>query len=284
MSQARAFDRTKIEAIRACGPALFSQFPAVWKRGREFVAACPNHADKTPSLTIYRHRDGAWMWHCFPCSKSGDVFTLLRLQGVGFNQALERLADEAKLVWNLQSEPAPYHPNGRAGSAGRRGKIATLYNYDDEHRRLLYQVVRMEPKDFRQRKPDGRGGWIWRLEGVRRVLYRLPQLLHRPEDTVYVVEGEKDADRLANAGLVATSNVGGAGGWRLPYSQSLKGRRVVILPDNDDAGRKHAASVLASLRGIARSVRIHELPDLPPKGDASDWLNAGGRAADLPKE
>jgi DNA primase len=283
MSQARAFDRTKIEAIRACGPALFAQFPAVWKRGREFVAACPNHADKTPSLTIYRHRDGAWMWHCFPCSKSGDVFTLLRLQGIGFNQAIERLGDDAKLVWNLQSEPAP--EKAKFGPKGTpRGKIATTYNYYDEHHQLLYQVVRMDPKDFRQRRPDGQGGWIWRLEGIRRVLYRLPQLLHRPRDTVYVVEGEKDADRLANAGLVATSNVGGAGGWRLPYSESLRGRRVVILPDNDEAGRKHSAAVLRSLHGIARSSRVHELPGLAPKGDVSDWMNAGGLVVDLPKE
>ena len=155
-------------------------------------------------------------------------------------------------------------------------KIVTAYSYNDEGGDLLMQVVRMDPKSFRQRKPEGTG-WVWSVKGVRVVPYRLPELLAAPEDAIiFIVEGEKDANRLASLDLVATCNAGGAGKWTAEHARHLSGRRVVILPDNDDAGRKHAAQVLKSLNGIAAEVRIVELPGLPEKGDAADWLDAGG--------
>jgi len=102
-----------------------------------------------------------------------------------------------------------------------------------------------------------------------------------PDAVVYLVEGEKDADRLASLGLVATCNAGGAGKWRKEHSEFLRGRHVVVLPDNDDAGREHARKAVKALRGIATDVRVVELPDLPEKGDVSDWLDAGGSVAAL---
>jgi len=164
----------------------------------------------------------------------------------------------------------------------RRGKIVATYQYRDEQGVLLFEVVREEPKAFKQRRPDGRGGWIWNLDGVRRVLYRLPELLAAPTDAVvYVVEGEKDADALAARGHVATTNPGGAGKWRPEYNEPLRGRRVVILPDNDDQGRTHTQQVAQSQYGVAAEVRILELPGLPPKADVSDWLDAGGTREEL---
>ena len=106
------------------------------------------------------------------------------------------------------------------------------------------------------------------------VLYRLPEVVSA--DQVFVVEGEKDSDRLGGLGLTVTTNVGGAGKWRTEYSDSLKNKDVVILPDNDEPGRKHAAQVARSLSGKAKSIKVVELPGLPPKGDVSDWLDAGG--------
>src|SRR5690606_9048632 len=126
-------------------------------------------------------------------------------------------------------------------------------------------------KDFRQyRIVDGKK--VWNLDGCRRVLYRLPEILAaiQEEKTVYVVEGEKDADRLAAIGIPATCNPMGAGKWRDEYSGSLEGADVVILPDNDDAGRRHADAVARSLTGKARRVRVLTLPGLPEKGDVSD--------------
>jgi hypothetical protein len=164
----------------------------------------------------------------------------------------------------------------------RNGKVVAIYDYRDETGAPLFQVVRKEPKAFRQRRPDGRGGWISNLDGVRRVLYRVPELLAAPKDApVFIVEGEKDADRLAALGLVATTNPGGAGKWRPEYNEPLRGRRVVILPDNDDQGRTHTQNVAQSLYGIAAEVRILGLPRLPPKGDVSDWLDAGGTPEEL---
>ena len=71
--------------------------------------------------------------------------------------------------------------------------------------------------------PTSSGGWAWNVKGVRRVLYRLPELLARPDETVYVVEGEKDADRLASLGLLATTNSGGAGKWQDQYAETPPG-------------------------------------------------------------
>jgi putative DNA primase/helicase len=157
--------------------------------------------------------------------------------------------------------------------------IVAIYDYRDEASALLSQVLRYEPKDFRQRRPDGRGGWSWNLDSVRRVLYRLPELLAAdPLRNVFLCEGEKDADRLAALGFVATTAPGGAGKWRPEFSNTLYGRCVVIVPDADEPGRKHAEAVARSLFGIAASVRVVALP----KGkDVSDWLDAGGTVREL---
>ncbi|MCL6622876.1 MAG: hypothetical protein K6T55_12375, partial [Syntrophobacterales bacterium] len=158
------------------------------------------------------------------------------------------------------------------------------YDYRDAQGRLLYQVVRLEPKTFRQRRPDPGtpGAWIWNLSGVEPVLYRLPELLAAdPAAPVFILEGEKDADRLAAQGLITTTNPQGAGKWRVSFNKHFAGRRVIILPDNDQPGRDHAQVVARNLHGVAASVKVLDLPDLPDKGDVSDWLKAGGTAARL---
>jgi putative DNA primase/helicase len=111
---------------------------------------------------------------------------------------------------------------------------------------------------------------------------RLPELLGAAGDApVFVVEGEKDADRLASLGLVATCNAGGANTWPDALNAPFRGRTVYILPDNDAAGRSHAQKVAAALKGVAVSARIVPLPDLPPGGDVSNWLDKGGDHAEL---
>ena len=158
--------------------------------------------------------------------------------------------------------------------------VVATYDYCDEAGALVFQVLRYEPKTFRQRRPEG-SGWSWSVKGVRVLPYRLPALLADPAATVFLVEGEKDADRLAALGLVATCNAGGAGKWKKEHSEFLRSRRVVVLPDNDEAGEKHAQQVERSLRGIAAEVRTLVLPGLPDKGDVSDWLDAGGTLEEL---
>jgi hypothetical protein len=157
-------------------------------------------------------------------------------------------------------------------------RIVATYPYRDEAGELLFEVVRREPKDFRQRRPDGAGGWTWSIKGVRMVPYHLPDLIEAlaQDRTIYIVEGEKDVDRLRRDGIAATCNPGGAGKWRDDLAPIFDGADVVILPDNDEAGREHAAKVARSLAKVAARIRVVELPGLPRKGDVSDWYAAGG--------
>jgi len=168
----------------------------------------------------------------------------------------------------------------RGNNGNGKRTIDATYDYVDEAGQLLSQKVRYAPKDFRQRRPDGSGGWAWKLGDVRRVLYRLPEVVAgvAAGKTVYVVEGEKDADAIAALGLVATCNPEGASEsgkrskWRPEYSEFLRGAHVVIVADKDEAGRAHARTVAASLAGVAASVRIVEAAE---GKDASDHLDAG---------
>jgi hypothetical protein len=228
--------------------ALFAREEMHAKTDRDRVRfRCPRHEDSTPS---------AWMqggsWGCFACNFTESISTLAKELGVALG-------------------------NGRA-----EVEEAT-FDYVDEAGRLLFQVVRFWPKRFLQRRPDGQGGWEWKTKDVRRVLYRLPEVLQaaRESRTVYVVEGEKHADRLAHDGLVATTNPGGAGKWKPEFADALRGAHVVVLPDNDEAGRQHGRAVAQSLRGKAADVRILELPGLPQKGDVIDWLAEGHTTAQL---
>jgi hypothetical protein len=168
---------------------------------------------------------------------------------------------------------------------GKRHVVAE-YEYTDEHGNRLYRKLRYEPKSFAQEAWKG-GEWISGqgvMDGVRRVLYRLPDLLKAdPTEPVFLCEGEKDAERVIANGLVATTNTDGAGKWRPEYSKQLAGRHVVVLPDNDDAGREHARVVAKALDGVAEKVTVLELPGLDKKGDVSDWIGSGGSADALLK-
>jgi hypothetical protein len=158
-----------------------------------------------------------------------------------------------------------------------RGKIVAEYNYTDTAGALLYQVVRYDPKDFRQRRPDGNGGWIWSLE-ERRVPYRWPELVQYPDASVFLCEGEKDADRVSSLGHCATTVA--AGKWTDECAKALAGRDVLILEDNDEAGRQKAHEAATAVHGEAKTVRIVRLPNLPDKGDVSDWLDTDSRNAE----
>ena len=170
----------------------------------------------------------------------------------------------------------PWQPNGQA-----RNDIEATYDYRDERGIMLFQVVRKLGKKFFQRRPDrsSPSGWAWDLKGVRRVPYRLPALHSAdPAQPVFIAEGERDCDNLAGLGLIATCNPGGAGKWRHEFGEHFKGRSVVLLPDNDQPGRDHVADVRKKLAKVAGSIRLLALPDLPEKGDVSDWLAKGGNA------
>jgi putative DNA primase/helicase len=228
--------------------------------GRGWLALCPSHDDHNPSLSISTGDDGRVLLHCFA--------------GCSLEQICAALGIDRHDLGVQDSVRAPVRDSSSATTA--------TYDYQDEQKALLYQVVRFQPKRFSQRRPDGKSAWIWNLNRVRRVLYRLPELIASDQaSVVFICEGEKDADRLRSLGSTATTNAGGAGKWRNDYNDALRNRHVCILPDNDRVGREHANKIANSLRGIAATVRILDLPDLQDKGDVSDWLDAGGTIEEL---
>jgi len=169
----------------------------------------------------------------------------------------------------------------------RAARIVTTYDYVRPDDSMIFQVVRMSDKSFRQRRPDPEkpDNWIWDMSGIERIPYRLPELITAlPSAPVFVTEGEKDVDNLIGLGAVATTNPGGAGKWRAEYSEYLKDRSVVILADQDATGRRHAGQVAASVSRVAASVKVIEsYPGLESaeKADVSDWISTGRTLDDL---
>jgi hypothetical protein len=251
---------------------LLDRLSNVTTRGKGWKATCPAHDDGKPSLDIDRGDDGRALVICRSgCTTDAVVKALgLTLADLMPANGVDHAALSAKWAKRGGTTKAP------------PGKIAATYDYHDADGALLFQVVRFDPKDFRQRRPDGKGGWTWKLDGTPRPLYRLPAVARADAGAlVFSVEGEKDADRLAGEGLIATTTSGGAGNAHHTDLTPLHGRHVVIIPDADDAGRNHARELIEALVGKASSVRLLELSDLPPKGDASDWFNAGHDAEEL---
>ncbi len=235
-------------------PAILERLRGVQRAGKGWLAFCPAHNDQHKrSLSVGLGEDGR---------------TLLKCHAAGC--AVEQIV--AAVNMSL-ADLAP--PTGNGHRPERRREVAT-YDYCDERGKLLYQVVRYEPKDFRCRRPDGNGGSSWNLDGVRLVPYRLPELAEAPR--VFSAEGEQDVDTLVSLGLVATCNHGGAGKWREEHTRALVAAavsEVVVLRDNDAAGASHQAGVAQSCAaGGLALVKVLDLPDLPAKGDVSDYVDA----------
>jgi putative DNA primase/helicase len=174
-------------------------------------------------------------------------------------------------------------PAGHGVNGTHHKTIVAIYDYTDEAGDLLFQTVRYQPKGFGQRRPDGKGGWDWSTAGLRRVLYRLSELLEAVAlgQTIFIAEGEKAVDALMRLGVPATCSPMGAGKWREEYCNHLAKADVVLLPDNDELGENHCRRAAESLMSVGAKVRVLRLPGLPPKGDVYDWVRAGGTADQL---
>jgi hypothetical protein len=231
---------------------LLARLRNVKRSGEGYVALCPAHDDHHHSLSI-GEGDRGIVLNCHAGCKPEDVARSIDME-----------------LRDLFYEERPAH------------RVVAEYEYRDEDNVLRYVVERRDPKDFRQRRPDGSGGWVWNLKGITPLPYKLPEILAADlGEPILIVEGEKDVDELQRRGFFATCNSGGAGKWRPELSKWFAGRRVVIIPDNDDAGRKHAERVHELLAGVAADRVILELPALPPKGDVADWLAAGHTSDEL---
>ena len=216
------------------------------KTSNGIEALCPVHDDKSPSLTASFTKDKI----LFKCQAGCSFESVVSALGMDESQFF---AQEEKHLPKI---------------------IESTYRYEDKDGNHVMDVVRFKPKNFRPRRPDGR----FTLDGVTRVPYRLPQLLDGIKEgrEIIIVEGEKDVEAATNIGLVATTFAGGAGKWRKEYSKWFQEAKVICLPDNDDAGRKGMHLIASQISKVAESVRWLELPNIPEKGDLSDWINIEG--------
>lgn len=243
------------------------------RSGQELKFICPQHDDRDPSLSINTAKD-AWM--CGPCGASGTSWQL-----VAFLKGLSR--DDEPAVNAACADLGLIHRNGNSNGNGTRPKepskprqIIDQFPYPDEAGELLYEVVKYDPKDFRQRRPDGHGGWIWNMQGVRRVPFGLPEVIRAVD--VFVAEGEKDARALRKIGLTGTTMVGGTAASVNPAAVAdfvayfKEHQHVTILRDNDQPGEEHRERLLRGFFGRVKSLKSVDLSGLPPKGDVSDWL------------
>jgi hypothetical protein len=258
--------------------------------------------------------DGGGNWKDFESGEEGGVLALvMREQSTDKVGALAWLEQQqfidpkpASTATQPRQErqehpPAPATPSEPSLPVDEPQAVPVAvkgYHYTDGDGNLLYDVVRYHfrlpdgswqlgktgnpKKTFKQRRPDGKGGWIWNLDGIGHTLYRRQQLEIAVAEgkTILLPEGEKDTETLVEWGLAATTNSGGAQNWKPEFAQFLRGADVVILGDDDDAGRKRVEDVALSLRGIAR--RIRAITSWGGPKDVTDWKEqAGGTAEQL---
>jgi len=245
---------------------LLHRFQHVRRSGRGWSALCPAHDDRENSLSI-GEEDGNILIKCHTGCETEDV---LRSVGLSFKDVMPE-RDEGPDGW------APGHPS--------QPRIVATYVYTDEGGEPIFRVVRYDNKKFSQERWTKNGKWAKGIKDVRRVPYRMHDIARAPKDSlIFIPEGEKDCDNLVKLGFLATTNQGGASSWRQIADEArvlLKGRSVVILPDNDGPGHQHGEDIAASLVGAAASIQVLDLPGLKPKGDVSDWIAAGGTADEL---
>jgi len=225
--------------------------------GNEYRARCPfpGHEDENPSFN-FNNQTGQYC--CHGCGRRGDaIHFYAKINDLNTKRDFPKILNGIASDFNIPMEST-------------KKRLIRTYDYTDAQGQTLFQVCRFEPKEFKQRQPDGNGGWIWNLKGLSPVLYRLPEV--RKAQEVLIVEGEKDVDNLLALGFTATTCPMGAKKWRPEYNNNLKGKHVVLIPDNDNEGKEHVALVGASLNGTAASLKLLELPGLPSKGDVSDWI------------
>ncbi len=258
----------------------------------EYMCRCPAHEDRTASLCVTEKvsaKDGKRRIYLHCQTNKCTVADILGRMGLNMND----------LIVDPDKPSAPGAEKRAAGTAPRdgggkktRGKFVCAYSYTDEAGKLLFEACRYQREDggktfsLRQPDPDKPGEWKYTKQGVRLVLYRLPDVLAaiKAGKPVFVVEGEKDCDNLAALRHAATTNPMGAGKWGAgDYTPSLKGADLFIIPDNDDVGRDHARTVARAAVKVAKSVRLMDLakvcPQLPPKGDVTDMYQLMGRKA-----
>ncbi len=226
---------------------VLARLPGYKRAKSGYIARCPAHDDRNPSLSV-DFQDGKLLLKCHAgCTYEAVLSSLGLDRSVTSNQPM---------------------------------KIVETYPYVDEDGRLLFEVVRLEPKSFRQRRKTSEGTLKYSVEGVRKVLFRLPKVVKAVSkgEIIYLCEGEKDVLTLEKNSLVATSNPMGAGKWDPGYSKSLAGANIIAVIDRDEAGTKHAALLKSELQSVAKSLKFVQAKS---GKDATDHFAAGHKVEDF---
>jgi hypothetical protein len=257
-------NRDQIIAQNPILPYLRSLGLDLRKSGHNYIAnRCPrltHRRDHFP-LEVYPHTES---WNCHDCQIGGSVIDwLVHANGCAAIEAMVELSRRS------QGTNASRRYLSTSPQTPKSPELVAAYDYTDDQGNLLYQQLRYFPKDFRSRRPDGKGGWIANLDGVTRVLFNLPKILISAD--VIVTEGEKDVLTLGNLGFVATTNCGGAKNWLPAYWQYLEDKDVTVIPDNDPDGEHYLQSILRSQEG-ALSLKVLRLPR--PFKDITDFVQS----------
>ena len=266
-----------IDRLKEVLPEIKETVPSLKRKtaSGEMAGPCP-FCGGTDRFVVFP--DGGAM--CRQCEFKGDKIDYHQaLESTDVKGLAERYLNGSGFIPG--TKPTRNEPK-REKAAAIPANLTEYYSYGDEDGNLLFEVCRYEEpgkeKTFRQRRYEG-NQIVNNLNGTRRVLYNLPNV--RKADTIYFLEGEKDCCRLNDAGLTATTSPMGAAAWKAEYVQFLKGKDVVILPDNDEPGKQYADKVSHDLLPVAASVKIVSLPGLPHKGDVSDWMDNGGSIEEM---
>ena len=255
---------------------FLSYLNGVKKNGSGWTALCPAHDDKKQSLSI-DEKDGRILLHCFAGCTTEAIVSALGLE------MRDLFTDKPQSPAHLMSTYTTTYTAPPKTTQKPEPKKAAEYVYTDEAGNPLYRKVRLEPKGFYQEAWDAENKrWVPNLDGARRVIYNLLRVIEsiKKGETIFLVEGEKDVESLGGIGLTATT-AGSTGDWRTEFREFFHGADVVILPDNDAAGKRLAETEASDLCDTAECIRILELPNLPAKGDVSDWIAAGGAKEEL---
>lgn len=236
---------------------ILSKLDIKSSRGNSHSAICPAHDDHSPSLSITDDGDKLLI-HCFAGCPTDYI-----LNAVGLN--MKDLYANDNQIYNNHSKT----------------KIIAKYKYYDENGTFLYAVEKKldingkKSFQFYHLKDNKK---VYDLKNVRRVLYRLPELMQGMEqsDLVFICEGEKDVDTLMNLGLLATTNPMGAENWLNDFNHFFTGKNIVIMQDNDEAGEKRTKKLIAELQNIAKSIKVILFKELPKGSDVTDWINTYG--------
>ena len=234
----------------------------------ELKILCPFHADQNPSCSVNPKKR---VFFCFGCREKGTLTQLvMQLRGISKGEAIKVMAESA-------GQDVEFHEPDKRAEA--------IYSYHDLKGKLKKQVLRYADKEFSQRRPSANGGWIWDVDGVPVLLYNLPRLKHAR--VVCICEGEKDCDTVmrlvlhdTGRGEVVATTSGNAESWADELADDLLGKKVVIMPDADEAGERYGAEIEASLKSRGIEYRIIGFNDAGSK-DVSDFIASGGSKDDL---